>query len=487
MPLPKPHKGESQDDFMGRCMHEAYGADAPSDRTQEQAVAMCFDAWRSEHGGDKPKSTKEIDEGDLVTPEENESHDGFVERCIDDYLLDHKEADADEVADACEAVWETDMKSSRRKPRTKQSLADLSPDDAPDPEEGEDKDDYIERCIDELADQFDLSGDDVDEHFEDLSHACETAYENFSTQEYEEEGHKPPRFKQSKGVAHFKTHAEEVQGMEFVLSDETPDRIGDIIVATGWEFEQFNKNPIALFNHNANFPIGRWQNLRIDGTSLKGHLIMAPKGTSDRIDELRKLIDAGILKAVSVGFRDIESEPLDKKDPWGGRKFTKQELVETSLVSVPANPNALAVAKSLNISATTIDLVFAKHGNRDRIKRRSGLTGKHAQTSRKNGRGAMTPLAERIATGQTLLTESKDKLNEHWGKADNTNVSDADMQIATDLNATIAQLEKQLAALVESERLLGQTVTNGGGTAQVHKGRAITVFTPQPDRVESPS
>src|SRR5215469_2918631 len=494
MPLPKPHKGESQDDFMGRCMHEAYGADAPSDRTQEQAVAMCFDAWRSEHGGDKPKSTKEIDEGDLVTPEEDESHDGFVERCIDDYLLDHKDADADDVADACELVWEADMKSSRvaciianwyekygkdAKKLNKDIFDDL---DFPEPDVGENREDFVDRCVEEV--QADEASDAYDES--EIETGCEATAEAFDWDENDERV-EDKKFKQRPGVAHFKTHAEEVQGMEFVLSDETPDRIGDIIVATGWEFEQFNKNPIALFNHNANFPIGRWQNLRIDGTSLKGHLIMAPKGTSDRIDELRKLIDAGILKAVSVGFRDIESEPLDKKDPWGGRKFTKQELVETSLVSVPANPNALAVAKSLNISATTIDLVFAKHGNRDRIKRRSGLTGKHAQTSRKNGRGAMTPLAERIATIQTLLTESKDKLNEHWGKADNTNVSDADIQFSTDLNATIAQLEKQLAALVESERLLGQTVINGGGTSQVNKGRAIAVFTPQPDRVESPS
>src|SRR5215469_13088826 len=495
MPLPKPHKGESQDDFMGRCMHEAYGADAPSDRTQEQAVAMCFDAWRSEHGGDKPKSTKEIDEGDLVTPEEDESHDGFVERCIDDYLLDHKDADADDVADACELVWEADMKSSRvaciianwyekygkdAKKLNKDIFDDL---DFPEPDVGENREDFVDRCVEEV--QADEASDAYDES--EIETGCEATAEAFDWDENDERV-EDKKFKQRPGVAHFKTHAEEVQGMEFVLSDETPDRIGDIIVATGWEFEQFNKNPIALFNHNANFPIGRWQNLRIDGTSLKGHLIMAPKGTSDRIDELRKLIDAGILKAVSVGFRDIESEPLDKKDPWGGRKFTKQELVETSLVSVPANPNALAVAKSLNISATTIDLVFAKHGNRDRIKRRSGLTGKHAQTSRKNGRGAMTPLAERIATIQTLLTESKDKLNEHWGKADNTNVSDADIQFSTDLNATIAQLEKQLAALVESERLLGQTVTNGGGTAQVHKGRAITVFTPQPEqKVTSPA
>ena len=408
MPLPKPHKDETQDDFMGRCMHEAFGSDAPSDRTQEQAVAMCMQAWR-----DKDKAVKvSADEIETPEPEDDEGFEEFMDRCIDDVSSDDDYSNLDEetIQDACMSAWHESGKES---------------------------------------------------------------------------SHKPERFKHPKGVTHFRTHAEETQGMEFVLSDETPDRMGDIITATGWDLENFTKNPISLFNHNANFPIGRWHNLRVEGTALRGHLIMAPKGTSDRIDEIRKLIDAGILKAVSVGFRDIESEPLDKKNIFGGIRFIKQELVETSLVSVPANPNALAVVKSLGISPATIDLVFAKHGNKDNVRRRR-FVGKLAKSYSENKRrGVMTALSERIAAVQALLNESKDKLTEHWGNADNTNVSDADMQIATDLNTTIAQLEKQHAALIESERLLGQTANNGGGTAQVRGGRAMTVFTPsQPGQKE---
>ena len=60
MPLPKPRKGEAQDDFMQRCMHEAYGDNAPEDRTQEQAVAMCLDTWREAHGESAPPK-KEMD------------------------------------------------------------------------------------------------------------------------------------------------------------------------------------------------------------------------------------------------------------------------------------------------------------------------------------------------------------------------------------------------------------------------------------------
>ena len=134
-----------------------------------------------------------------------------------------------------------------------------------------------------------------------------------------------------------KTHAGDVSGMEFVLSDETPDRMDDIIVSDGWDLAAFKKNPIALFNHKADFPIGRWSGLRVNEKQLRGHLELAPAGTSPRIDEIRRLIDAGILKAVSVGFKPLESKKREKAD---GYRFTRCELVETSLVSVPANPNA---------------------------------------------------------------------------------------------------------------------------------------------------
>ena len=55
---------------------------------------------------------------------------------------------------------------------------------------------------------------------------------------------------------------DKADGLDFVLSDETVDRMGEIITADGWELDNFKKNPIALFNHNSNFPIGKWKGLQ---------------------------------------------------------------------------------------------------------------------------------------------------------------------------------------------------------------------------------
>ena len=170
-----------------------------------------------------------------------------------------------------------------------------------------------------------------------------------------------------------KTHTtEKVRGAEFIMSDETPDRYGDVIECKtdSWDLTDFRKNNIALFGHNSSFPIGTWDNVRVENGALRGHLKMAPAGTSDRIDEVRRLIDAGVLKATSVGFRPIESRPISHQSH--GERYIKQALLECSVVSVPANPNALQIAKSLGVSRRTLAMVFRNDEAAVTITERSG-------------------------------------------------------------------------------------------------------------------
>ena len=143
----------------------------------------------------------------------------------------------------------------------------------------------------------------------------------------------------------FKTgHNSREKPMEFVLSDESVDRMGDVIRADGWDLTGFKKNPIALFGHAHDQIIGVWKDVRVEGKKLIGRLQLAEKGTSDLVDTVRSLLDQGILKSVSVGFQPIEATPRKS----GGYDFTRAALHEVSVVSVPANENALALAKALN-------------------------------------------------------------------------------------------------------------------------------------------
>jgi len=112
---------------------------------------------------------------------------------------------------------------------------------------------------------------------------------------------------------------------EFVMSDGSVDRMGDVIEPDGWRLERFHRNPVALFNHNPEFPIGTWRDVAVRKGKLTGRLeLMEP--VSYRLKELHEAVEAGVLRAVSVGFHSDSFEPLGKS---GGVRFTEAELKKT--------------------------------------------------------------------------------------------------------------------------------------------------------------
>jgi prohead serine protease len=133
--------------------------------------------------------------------------------------------------------------------------------------------------------------------------------------------------------------------VEFIASDETVDSYGDIIRAKDWNLERFRSNPVLLWGHKSGEPpIGTVPKVWIDGTKLMARAKFLEEGVSDFADKIWRIVAAGALRAVSVGFwptlPPVEILGEDKK--WtGGFEWVGQELMELSVVCVPANPNAL--------------------------------------------------------------------------------------------------------------------------------------------------
>ena len=247
----------------------------------------------------------------------------------------------------------------------------------------------------------------------------------------------------------------EANPFEFVMSDQSVDRVGDVIEAKGWILDPFAKNPVALFGHNHDKPIGTWENVRIVGQKLIGRLKLAAEGTSAEIDTIRKLVEQRVLRAVSVGFQPLEAEPIKKT---GGMRFTKQILHETSLVAVPANANALAIAKSLGANPK---LIFASteskgHTNAPVEGHGTGTTKgtatAHAERpeSRKQsqqsntGRKCMN-IAERIAAKEQRLVAIKDDLTELKGL-----MADEEYELSDEDQETIETLTDEETSIIKS-------------------------------------
>mgnify|MGYP000043799518 CR=1 FL=1 len=258
----------------------------------------------------------------------------------------------------------------------------------------------------------------------------------------------------------YKVLASKGEGMDFVLSDATVDRYGDIVEPNGWDLSLFKNNPIALFGHRSDFPIGTWENVRVEGKQLVGRLVLAARGTSARIDELIGLLEQGVLRAVSVGFLPVEWEAVDPKDVWGGSRYTKQQLLECSLVSIPANPSALAKAKALGVSDEIMSLAF---GEQAEVRRRDVSThGKHAVSTPKTPKSkgsTMSTLAKRIEDAENDLVAKRDKLVELTGAAD------FDNDAVEELNAEIETLERTVTNLKASEAKIGINAKSNAGVA----------------------
>lgn len=150
-------------------------------------------------------------------------------------------------------------------------------------------------------------------------------------------------------VKEVKTLGERV--LEFIASTENVDRMGDIIRSKGWLLKPFKKNPVFMWAHNYDQPpIGRALKVWVDKDTkqLIQQIEFADAETYAFADTIYKLYKGGFLHAISVGFIPLDWEGKDEDNPdpkWEGNVFTKQELLESSAVPVPANANALVNAR----------------------------------------------------------------------------------------------------------------------------------------------
>lgn len=133
---------------------------------------------------------------------------------------------------------------------------------------------------------------------------------------------------------------------EGMISTEAVDRQGDIVRATGARLENYLLNPVVLWAHNySELPVARAISIEIiAGVGLKARFQFPEWGTSAKADEVRRLWAAGFLNATSIGFNPVSSKPLDPKQMWGAQDYVEWELLEFSIVPVPANQEALRLA-----------------------------------------------------------------------------------------------------------------------------------------------
>lgn len=133
---------------------------------------------------------------------------------------------------------------------------------------------------------------------------------------------------------------------EAMITTESTDRSGDIVRATGGQLENYLKNPVVLWAHDySSPPIAKTLSIQImPGTGIKAAFQFPDWGINPQADIVRQLWAGGFINATSIGFMPLTSAPIDPKYTWGPQDYTSWELLEFSIVPVPANQDALRLA-----------------------------------------------------------------------------------------------------------------------------------------------
>ncbi len=137
--------------------------------------------------------------------------------------------------------------------------------------------------------------------------------------------------------------------LRFTITTDSEDRMGDVINPEGWFFGNYERNPIVLFNHDygevAGSPPSQDKALLMEKYDHGLRSVMEFHRKTRFNEELYALYKDGFMSTTSVGFWPMD-KPEERETKAGARglRFTKQDLLEFSLVAVPANPDAYQMA-----------------------------------------------------------------------------------------------------------------------------------------------
>lgn len=131
----------------------------------------------------------------------------------------------------------------------------------------------------------------------------------------------------------------------FKIHDESVNTYGFRMLCSGANLEEYNKNPVVLYNHNDwEMPVGRGENIRIEDNAILMDIVF---DTEDpRAAEIEGKVTRGFLRMASVGAwppEEVSEDDILRLPGQTGPTVTRWTLREVSICPIGANHNALAL------------------------------------------------------------------------------------------------------------------------------------------------
>jgi hypothetical protein len=157
----------------------------------------------------------------------------------------------------------------------------------------------------------------------------------------------------------------------FVASDGSRDSAHTVLNQAGWDLNRFNANPVIGYNHEV---YGAWDTKDVDFVIGKGRayveyntllvdITFEPKEINELAEKVYQKVLFGSLNAVSVGFLPLGNCHWGEGEEARGEEretyyYAGQELLEISVVNIPANANA--TRKGEDLAAEELAALYAE-------------------------------------------------------------------------------------------------------------------------------
>ena len=150
--------------------------------------------------------------------------------------------------------------------------------------------------------------------------------------------------------------APSASGFTAIITSETIDRDGEVLIPSGMNSKEFDRNPTLFWNHDYAEPVGKAVGpLKRKEREIVADFVFAkrPDGYAGEFfpEVAAALVGQGIVSGVSVGYVPEEggvrmATDIDRKKYGGSvsRIFSRWKLLEVSLAPLQANPEALITA-----------------------------------------------------------------------------------------------------------------------------------------------
>lgn len=243
-----------------------------------------------------------------------------------------------------------------------------------------------------------------------------------------------------------------------VATTPRTDRMGDIVDPMG---AKFSRTVPLLHQHDSERPIGtvRFQKATPDGIQFEARIpkVDEPGPLKDRVDTAWGEIKAGLVRAVSIGFRVLKDGLEVMGD--GGYLFKSIEIMELSAVTIPANADA-TITTIRSIDAKLLAASGRAQPQRHEVPRVRDLP------STQHGTPTMKTLAERIAEYEAKRAELATKMKAFEDvtalDADETRAYDELAGALETCDADLKRLRAQKAAMDGAIEVRGVTNTETG-------------------------